>query len=79
MEIIDVYITKYALTKGIMKKRAERKDKLIHIIGSNYSEYYYGNEWHFTLESAKLRAIEMRDKKIKSCQDTIANLEKLSF
>jgi hypothetical protein len=79
-EKITAYVTKYALTKGIYKKKGE----VTHGISSSmfcYDNYsaVRSNDWHRTLDEAKARAEEMRVAKIATLKKAIARLEKLRF
>lgn len=71
-----VWITKYALTSGIIEKEAEIKGGIAIV---STLETYYGKEWHRTEEDAKKRAEEMRLKKIESLKKQIERLEKIQF
>lgn len=80
---MKVWITRYALTKGIIESEViycgddmvrERKQGCFPI-------YYHGegHEWHKTKESAIAKAEEMRKKKIASLKKQIEKLEKMKF
>jgi hypothetical protein len=82
--IITAYVTKFALTTGILKTEAEHcisssADMIAYPPTLGPSSYAHGNEWHVTLEEALARAEEMRQKKIVSLKKQIARLEKLVF
>jgi signal recognition particle subunit SEC65 len=77
---MKVWITKYALTTGIIEKEVDKlginsvvtkKDK--------YPSYFYLPDWWPTKESATLRAEQMRNAKIKSLEKQIEKLKKLTF
>ena len=79
-EKITAWVTKYALTQGIMKVDGE----VHHGTSSNmfsYGEYGYahGDDWHRTHESAVAKAEDMRKKKIASLKKSIAKLEAMNF
>lgn len=90
---MKVWITRYALTKGIFE--IEVNDKCIDIDRSGYmiqdegggftvysrGVYYHGEgiEWHKDKESAIKRADEMRNKKIESLKKRIKELENMKF
>lgn len=82
---MKVWITKYALTKGIFEIEAERcitiDNDMISEAGVNYNTCYHGEgrQWHLTKESAHKQALKMRDAKIKSLQKQIEKLNKLTF
>ena len=81
-----VWVTKYALTKGILPREVEVCEgtsiDMVKVLGGNrWAEHYHGEgrEWHRTRESATKRAAEMRDKKLKSLRKQIARLENMDF
>lgn len=83
---MKVFITKFALTKGIFEIEAERcmsvSPDMIKDVAKVSSRYWYhgeGNEWHSTMESAIKKAKEMRKAKIISLQKQIDKLDKLKF
>ena len=79
---MKVWITKYALTKGIFIEDAEIcHDISCDMIRTSSGGIYHGNgrEWHITKESAIKQAEEMRRKKIKNLRNQIEKLEKISF
>lgn len=79
---MKVYITKYALTTGIMERDVEDighgtvKDK-----DTFMSQYFYveGKGWHRTMESAIKHAQVMRDNRIKALEKQIEKLKGLTF
>lgn len=73
-----VYITKYALTKGILEKEASVSD-LRAFCNGDYSSYGIGSEAFYTLEEALNNAEERRNKKIESLKKKINKLENLKF
>lgn len=75
---MKVYITKYALTQGILVKNAD-KTCSPRMIRCNKTEFYHGNDWHESWEEAVKRAEEMRDKKIVSLKKSLENMEYLKF
>lgn len=76
--IITAYITKYALTEGILELRGEVSNS-----GCFYADGYWSSiprrDWHLTREDAIKRAEEMRLKKIESHKKAIAKLESMKF
>ena len=84
---MKVWITKYALTKGIYEIDAEfceSVDPTMQMIKNptnRYGEYYNGEgkEWHKTKEKAVEGANSMRLDKIKSLKKQIEKLEKMEF
>lgn len=80
---MKVWITKYALTLGIIEADAESTQSvgMIKLVGGRIHDYYHGDgkEWHPTREGAVRKAEEMRLKKIQSLQKQISRLTKLKF
>ena len=80
----SAYITKYALSSGILKTEVEgpsesgyfhERKGLLGFLGYSYTK----KECHLLFEEAKARAEEMRLKKIASLKKQIAKLEKMTF
>lgn len=79
---MKVWITKYALTSGILEKEVKDfGDGSVKEIENSFPIYYHGEgkEWHRTKESAIAKAEEMRKKKIASLKKQIEKLEKMEF
>ncbi len=79
---MKVWITKYALTKGILEEEGEvSKNNADYLMVKDYCQDFYeeGNEWHKTRESAIKKSEEMRLKKIESLKKQIEKLEKMKF
>lgn len=83
-----VWITKYALTKGILQKETDDfcldtdpTGNMICINDNGYRKYYHGegDEWHKTKDGAIAKAEEMRLKKITSLEKQIDKLENIEF
>lgn len=82
MNNMKVYITKYALSTGIIETDdAEICSNIISgdMISSKKYGYFYGNDWHKKKEDAVLRAEVMRIKKIESLKKQIEKLDKMKF
>lgn len=79
--LVKVWVTKNALTRGIEVVTAEvfEESGMIAVYEDRYAYYVHGNDWHKTPEAAVARAQEMRDARIKSLQRSIAKMEKLKF
>ncbi len=81
--IITVWITKYALSRGIIKTTARMCDGKMIAFRLNdkavFDSVAHGNDWHLTLDDAIARAEEMRQGKIASLRRQIASLEKRVF
>jgi len=82
---MKVWITKYALTKGIFEIEAEVCEfispDMIKEVGCEYPTYYHGKgkDWHKTREDAVKRADEIRKKKVVSLRKKIEKLESMIF
>ena len=87
---MKVFITKYALTKGIQEEQAKRSAQspttMIEVNptpenGYDFTEYFHGEgeEWHLTRKSASATAEKMRRSKINSLQKEIEKMEELNF
>ena len=76
----EVWITKYALTSGILYKKATPcgNGRMIEVGRGSYF-HGEGRDWHRTLESAQKKAEVMRVKRIASLKKSIATLEALNF
>lgn len=79
---MKVYITEYALTKGILEKEAKiaefAGDLFAHIDGM-YKSFLIGYNVFYTKSEAKQKAEEMRTKRIESLKKQIQKLEKMKF
>ena len=78
-----VFITKYALTKGIIEKEVEIRSygdgsKYAYVKGE-FNGYKMTKDAFYNHENAIRKSEEMRQKKIASLKKQIAKLEKLSF
>jgi hypothetical protein len=79
-----VWITKYALTKGIYQVVVEHttREESVQTLNDSFfshKQYFHSGEWHATREDAVSRAEQMRDKKIKSMKKMISRLENMDF
>ena len=72
---MKVYITKYALSTGIIETDdAEICSNISgNMISSKKYGYFHGNDWHKKKEDAVLRAEVMRIKKIESLKNKLKN------
>lgn len=76
------FVTKYALTRGILEIKAIELDNgMIKCTVNSHTTYYHGEgrEWHRTKDEAVKKANEMREKKLASLKKQIVKLESLSF
>ena len=84
---MKVFITKYALTQGILEMDGEICEETPSMVvvkakGILYCNDYFhgeGGQWHCTLEAAQRKAEEMSKKKIVALKKQIGKLEKLNF
>lgn len=82
---MKVWVTKYALTIGIMELDAEATSQsgrlAVRRSRNSYPQYYYGEgkEWHRSKDAAIARANTMRAAKIKSVKKQLERLEALEF
>ena len=79
---MKVWITKYALSRGIFEMDAERQSEDgKSVYGKAWEQCYHGQgvEWHKTKAAAIARAKEMRKKKIASLKKQIEKLENMKF
>lgn len=78
-----VYITKYALTEGIMERDGEETGSgMVRVpTGHCFPEhaYFHRNEWHTTREAAVARAEQMRAAKLKSIEKQQRRILALTF
>lgn len=72
-----VWVTKYALTRGIFEQFGEIWSEE----GFRYEKYYYlhKHEWHRTKEEAIARAEQMQKEALASLKKKIEKLENLRF
>lgn len=82
---MKVWITKYALTKGVLEREVEICPTATGMVACRDPEFrgeFYsgeGKNWHRTKESAVKRAFEMRDAKLSSLVKQMDRLKKLQF
>lgn len=75
-----VWISKYALTKGIFEVDAEiYEERMATWKVNGRSNHAHGCDWHRTREAAVARALEMVSAKRKSLAKSLAKLEKLQW
>jgi len=77
---MKVFITKYALTKGILEFEVTEKDDMVSV-GGNFLHNFHGEgkEWHRSINEARIRAEQMRLNKISQLKKQIQKLEKLKL
>lgn len=82
---MEIYVTKYALTSGILKLEAEVDDSVATVRGNRnkgtYDQWFHGEgkDWHRTWESALARAEEMRIRKLQSLDKKMKKIGALEF
>jgi hypothetical protein len=78
-----IFVTKYALTKGVMTYPKDHDGDCFVVVkdknGLNGTAIFHGKDWHLTMEAAQKRAEEMRIKKVASLKKQIKELENLKF
>lgn len=86
MQVHVVYVTKYALTQGVLVRELidtyNGTSAIVEENGGNLSNnrsMYHPGEWHKTMNKANAKAESMRKAKIASLQKQIAKLEKMEF
>lgn len=83
-EYFKAYVTKYALTDGIVIVDAEASENSIGMISYKKPDHWgtmfaHGKDWHRTEEQALARAEEMRKKKIVSLEKSIAKMRSIEI
>jgi hypothetical protein len=79
---MKAWVTKYALTKGILEVDVvdyKPGDKMIVYRRFSYSEYAHGRDFHFVKKEALERAEEMRLDTIQSLKKRIEKLNRMEF
>lgn len=77
---MKVFITKYALTEGILERDALYVTaNLIGVYGKGYYTYYTKGEWYETMNGAKQQAEIMRRNEINNLSKQLDELQKMSF
>ena len=80
---MKVYITKYALSDGILERTLVKADARMAVVerpeSINDRDYFHGKDWHYSLEDAQARAREMRDKRLKNLRKQIKKLEAMEW
>lgn len=81
---MKVYVTKYALTRGILEFTARERKALNPIVvddpdGMNKKASFYGSDWHADFDAAQARAEQMRDARMRLLRKQIEKLENMRF
>lgn len=76
---MKLWISKYALTKGLYECECEIDGGMAS--GGGVFEHYHGEgrEWHRTRQDAQIRAEVIRHARIQSLQKQITKLERMQF
>lgn len=76
------WVTKYAMTEGILKMQVEdcfdTSPIMVRKVNGN-GAFFFGNDWHRTPEAATARAKEMQAAKLKSIDKQRARIALLKF
>jgi len=76
---MKIYVTQYALTKGILERDADINGEMAIVKGSYYSETYFKPFWYTSKKEAIKHAEILWKKKIISLREQINRLENLRF
>lgn len=76
---MTIYLTKYALTQGIIELEAEVNENGMAMVQGAYTQWYAKADYRLTWAEAFARAHELRLRKIESLKRQINFLEGLSF
>lgn len=79
---MKVYITKYALTKGIIEKEVEINEsypKMATVIGDKYHSSFFKPYWYETKQQAIDHCEELKTKKIDSLHKQLKKLSRIEF
>lgn len=77
---MKIYLTRYALTKGILEKEVEETfENMVKENIGGYNKTYRKPFWHSTMDGAIAHAEKMKSAKIASLKKSIEKLEKLDF
>jgi hypothetical protein len=80
---MKVWITKYALTQGILERevtQSESVPSIVTVYGNPYEQYHgEGRDWHRTRAGAVAVAEAMRMKRIASLKKSLTKISAMSF
>ena len=76
---MKVFITKYALTKGIIELDGEIKGDYFSTKQRGFHELFFNKEFYLTREEAVNNSEERRIKKLQSLDNQIKKLSELNF
>jgi len=76
---MKIYITKYALTIGILEFEGKITSTSDDMVQVNKYEYYHKPFWYLTKEDAVEHANKLKANKIIALKKQISKLEKITF
>lgn len=76
---MKIFVTKYALTKGILELECEIIDGKLAKTIETYPQYFKESEWFYNEEFAIKCANKMKINKIASLERQITKLKKIQF
>lgn len=80
---ITVYVTKYAISRGIVRCRAEYDPQYPRMVKTKTQPQYLfhgeGKDWHRTIEGAVERAEELRVAALEAANNRIKKLSAMTF
>lgn len=78
---MKVYVTKYALTQGILELEGsvDEEHSTMFVVPGAFRRYYHKPFWHETREDAVKHADTLKASKIASIKKQIKKLEELKF
>lgn len=80
---MKVWITKYAMTSGVITAEAEEVGQAMCVVRAKkqgqFAGYFDGNDWHTDEAKAIERFNQMRQKKIASLKKQLEKVEALEF
>lgn len=77
--INPVYVTKYALTRGIIKTDGQDMGHGVIRLSGKHGIYIDSKDWHNDIDSAKEKAKEMRLKKLSSLRKQFNKINDIDF
>ena len=80
VQVARIYITKYALTQGILIADAEIKPEYKGMATTrktpgSIQQHFHGKDWHYTIEEAEKRVEEMVRKRVDRLKKELKKLE----
>lgn len=77
-EKLEVFVTKYALTKGVEAVVVERSKPDDTMVSHGWT-YYHSGDWHIDRAAAVAKAEQMRQRKVASLKKQLTKLEATLF